>query len=454
MFNKPLTEIILEEKLRKEKFKSWLDNLQQESWQLELLISGFAIFAVFQSFNPFIEFMDSIADKNNNELYFIVFFMLGLCVVTALLILAFNLSVHLLLRGLWIGAIGLRYFSGDIDFKKLNYTKKFDTYLKKKIKSFDNYIAKLEDYCSIIFSLTFLLIFFFFSFMVFAVLLVGLGLIGIENPDSATLKFILRITVIIFLLGSLLTFIDFFTQGYLKKKKWLSFFYFPIYRIFSKISLSFIYRPVLYNFLDNKKGKWILALIVPFYIILALFASITMQESNFHEVGYSDSVHFLKSNNYYDDIIEDETEYVIDAAIAGKIIRSNPLVLFVRHSFRLEDAVIGFNPSLSPVIDNRGLSFANGAFKTNSVDENNFEEFELYLKSLSQTVSVEIDCINFVTDFVAVTNSKDQIGYDTFINIETLEKGKHIININGKECVNDLVQSYTLASFPFWYYPE
>ena len=34
------------------KFKELLDKLQQESWQLELLISGFAIFGLISALNP------------------------------------------------------------------------------------------------------------------------------------------------------------------------------------------------------------------------------------------------------------------------------------------------------------------------------------------------------------------------------------------------------------------
>ena len=36
-------------------FKKWLDKLQQESWQLELIISGFAIFGLFTAFEPIFE---------------------------------------------------------------------------------------------------------------------------------------------------------------------------------------------------------------------------------------------------------------------------------------------------------------------------------------------------------------------------------------------------------------
>ena len=37
---------------RSKAFKAWLDKLQQESWQLELIISGFAIYGLTQVFEP------------------------------------------------------------------------------------------------------------------------------------------------------------------------------------------------------------------------------------------------------------------------------------------------------------------------------------------------------------------------------------------------------------------
>ena len=75
--------------------------------------------------------------------------------------------IHVILRGLWIGALGLRYVSGDIEFDKLNYQNKFTGYLKKKIVSFDRYVARLENYCSVMFAVSFLLIFYVISiFMV------------------------------------------------------------------------------------------------------------------------------------------------------------------------------------------------------------------------------------------------------------------------------------------------
>ena len=135
-------------------FKKWLDKLQTESWQLELIISGFAIYGLILTFEP-IEIKMMFAQFRDNKLDGVIWSIVGM----ASYILTFNLVVHVLLRGLWIGAIGLRYVSGDIDYQKLNYSEKFTKFLKRKVGSFDRYIAKLENYCSVLFAISFLLIF-------------------------------------------------------------------------------------------------------------------------------------------------------------------------------------------------------------------------------------------------------------------------------------------------------
>ena len=44
----------------KSKLNQWLELLQQESWQLELIISGFAIFLVASLFDPLMDIVISI----------------------------------------------------------------------------------------------------------------------------------------------------------------------------------------------------------------------------------------------------------------------------------------------------------------------------------------------------------------------------------------------------------
>ena len=49
-----------------QRFKKWLDILQQESWQLELIISGFAIYGLFMIIDP-MELALQEAKNQNNE---------------------------------------------------------------------------------------------------------------------------------------------------------------------------------------------------------------------------------------------------------------------------------------------------------------------------------------------------------------------------------------------------
>jgi len=109
----------------KPEFKKLLQKLQEESWQLELLISGFAIFGLFTAIPIISEnFNDA---QNSQQIYKFVVLLIALISCS---ILIFNLLLHVLLRGLWIGALGLRYVSGDIDYDSLKYSQKFTKYLK------------------------------------------------------------------------------------------------------------------------------------------------------------------------------------------------------------------------------------------------------------------------------------------------------------------------------------
>ena len=136
-------------------FKKLLQRLQEESWQLELIISGFAIFGLFTALEPLSAAAELAQSKQQ-----LVWAIISTLALISCGILLFNLLLHVVLRGLWIGTLGLRYVSGDIDYDSLNYSEKFTKYLKKRVGSFDKYVATLENYCSIIFAISFLLIFY------------------------------------------------------------------------------------------------------------------------------------------------------------------------------------------------------------------------------------------------------------------------------------------------------
>jgi len=104
---------------KKSFFSEWLEQLQQESWQLELLISGLALFGIWESQNVIVRFdyyIDVFATSDFRPYLSIFRHLLW----SSWAIFLLNLLIHIILRGFWIGAIGLRYVSGDIDFDTLN----------------------------------------------------------------------------------------------------------------------------------------------------------------------------------------------------------------------------------------------------------------------------------------------------------------------------------------------
>ncbi|MFY9242829.1 MAG: hypothetical protein WAO74_07360 [Polaribacter sp.] len=430
------------------KFKKLLDKLQQESWQLELLISGFAIFGLFSATEP-IQVNYDIAQNDNNLVPTIIWY----AAKVSCWILISNLLVHVILRGLWIGSLGLRYVSGDIDYEELKYNDKFTNFLKKKIGSFDKYIATLENYCSILFAVSFLFIFYFFACLLCLITILltiftflDTNLNGVWEKISVAVG----IGLILFIVfGSLLTFIDFISQGLLKKKKWMTKIYFPFYKIFSVITLSFLYRPLVYNFLDNKFGKRLSLILIPVYVGIIIFSTFNYQKSNYINKESSSSKYYANANNYEDQILK-ENDFIRFASIPSKVITDNYLKLFLIYGNNLEDRIFEFNEGLKPEEDQRGLKSENFSFSSSYKYQRNDSLRKEYYHTLNDIHSIYIDNKKYASDFIATTNNFKKFGFETFLDIDTLPKGKHILKVLRKKIIRKDTLNTVLVTIPFW----
>lgn len=432
-------------------FKQLLDKLQQESWQLELIISGFAIFGLFTAF-PQIDSALKIAE-NDKHIYA---FVLLLVAYIACYILIFNLLVHVILRGLWIGALGLRYISGDIEFDKLNYQNKFTKYLKKKIVSFDRYVASLENYCSVLFATSFLLIFYVISITIIIVsfVLVATYITANKNLPEGFRTVLGIILMLIISIGSFLVFIDFITQGYLKKKKWLSKIYFPFYWVFSFLTLTFLYRPLVYNFLDNKFTKRLILFLIPIYIMISVFSSIKYQKSNYLVNAKFNSKLYI-DNKEYEDLRIKENDFVKTASIQSKVITQPYIKFFKVFKENVENHIYNYNPSLKPEEDNRGFKIGNNFSTNRSITRKKRDSLAIaYLKTVNEMYLIKIDTIQYKTDFLISKNKQNQTGFETYIPTKNLSEGKHTLRLLRKRIKNKDTMSITDVIIPFWYYKK
>jgi hypothetical protein len=252
--------------------KTWLDETQQESWQLEL-ISGVVIFLMLGAHETIQGLNDRVmvGILTGNELRMLVASAYAILSI-AYYALLLTFLLHLILRGLWIGAIGLRSVSGDFEYEVLDYQPRFTNWLQKRMGAFDDYIERLEMQYSLAFSFAFLIFFSAISIGTFiitiAAITIGTGwLVKLNNTqDPATWQILITAGANLFMAFiGLIYLIDFSSLGWFKKKKILQKVYFPFYRFMGWVTFARFYRPFYYNLIAPfgrklVKRMWIVVL--------------------------------------------------------------------------------------------------------------------------------------------------------------------------------------------------
>lgn len=166
------------------KLRRWVANLQLESWQLELLITGFSIFLLAESVQGYRDWSNSLIFNklvpagNANAIFVVSIRFIVDTIPYALQFFLISLLVHLLLRGFWIGIVGLSSVSNNIGLDSLNLKGPFRKYLPGKVRTLDELILHLDKISSVIFSYTYLLAFSILSVVfvsAFLFMFVGVG---------------------------------------------------------------------------------------------------------------------------------------------------------------------------------------------------------------------------------------------------------------------------------------
>jgi len=315
------------------RLSEWLDKMEAESWQLELILSGFVIFLLLLGLEPFHAIGDRISDLGYDASYFFILEIPYQIFRTAYYVLIFAIIFHVFLRGLWISTIGLRSVSGEIEWQELKMSPKFENYLKKQIPSFDHYIEQLDKYCSISFAYTFLLV---FSILAAGSFLIGMiviqfsirGLLGISLFKGDSITQADDIVMLIYFVLGIVYLIDFLTMGWLKKFQWVSRFYYPIYRFFGWITFANFYRPIYYNLVDNMLGRRLAIMILPIGVFIIMLMSL-----RYYSNAYVPSDRLTSSQQWYlDDAYEDLAKENVTRgrpSIHSQTIMNNHIRLFV-----------------------------------------------------------------------------------------------------------------------------
>ncbi|MEM8526239.1 MAG: hypothetical protein AAGG68_16480 [Bacteroidota bacterium] len=444
----------------KHNISDWLDKLQQESWNLELLISGFSIFLLVQAQGQFGAVATYVDVHFNFEPQirgmFITFW--GIIILSCYALI-FSLIFHILIRGFWIGTIGLRSVQPKVDYQRLRYAPAFEQGLQAKLSSLDRMLIRLDQISSAVFSFAFLLVFMLISL---AAWFIGLSLaIGLFDPvlewlgDKSTLakviKIIALVFVFIYLFMSLIYALDTLFVGIIKKWKRTSRIYKWIYELLTRTTLSIFYRSIYYH-LVSYIGVWSSRFLFNFFILgMVLFPFFRYE----HEIFYPDFGTKNKTYTYYYDDMRPEEEIIWDASIPSSVIKENSLPLFIRYSPKRNETLLhicDYKPSKKQGLIS-GIYIGKEGVNLNDPRKEEASPDSL-LNCLSSIYEVRIDDSLFqdIRYYYMAHFNQEELGIYTVLDIKDFSRGHHSLSVDYKDWQEekDTVLMKNWVSIPFW----
>jgi len=430
----------------------WIKTTEQNSWQIELLISGGFIFVLFQLPAYVREHLFAVASYSDFGTSSVLLFV-GAVILARVLLIGFVLN--LLLRAIWLAFLGVHYaFPDGINYKQLDYSDRFEVLNGSNNKGLSR-ILKIEKYCSISYSIAIMiavvsvgiLIMLFFVFL----LIEQFDFLSrvLDNP---------RVGVTLLFIFLLISFgaLDRIYFAFFKKEPKATEAYFPVSKYFSYLNLSWVFRYEWFTLISNV-SRWKIHGAVFGYFLLALF--ITINDLDFEgEIFDNVSVDFFDDrqfknipassfylqNSEYADLIKPGKNINV-ACIPSENITGNNLPLFISYKYF-------FDKSLEAKFLKDGVAATQDQNNFNSSIEYETNSDKLQ-KVLRNTFFIQVDNQTYPSPQWFFRNHPvtDQAGFFTRLDISTLRYGEHEVTVQfigvNQEAQQD---TFFLSWIPFW----
>jgi hypothetical protein len=417
----------------------WLQALEAQSWQAELIASGLAIYGSL-SMGVYLDGFSEWAVLRFNDRVLSILTYLLIYVYTAHAVLVISFISHLILRILWAGILGLSsVFPKGVNVDSKVYPEHFKEKLKKDYPDLSQYSLDLDKMCSLIFSVLCAMVIVLINISVWIFLYLILSELLIKLLPVSVVNIIGYVVVIIFFVFSILTSI--FTQGKFKNSKISKKYGYKLVTVFSKYvylignkSYNYIVQTIRTNVTSKSFfiGMFVILIVSMFVAMPRLMNTIKIyKKENFVNLTPHES--YVLKDNYLSKM---EKDIILEPIIQNDIIDVNYLHLYIpryqRENATVKDLCGDFiwNDSISKV-ENRNLrkdfrSECAQNYYSLTIDNNIVENVEFSYKDLFYN---------------------NRSGYEAFIDIDSLSKGNHILTIESKYKAGDL--NY-IRSIPFY----
>lgn len=415
---------------------AWLQKLKEESWEAELLVSTVSIFGSFQLFG-LIEwwtnkFIDLLPPSQYLIGYMIVFF--GLLAISSLVSM---FVIHFILRAYWVGLVGLNSVFPDYSIEDSAYSPIYTEKLTSFLPKLKDSIQKLDDLCSVIFSVAFT---FLFMFMYSAI--TGSIYLLIYNKLFEFLpSWLLLMPGVLILVLSLVSSV-FGLVGNRKKNREnveLQTWGFKLVKFSSIILYGPLYKTILQITMifgsNFKKRKSFMYLIILFSFSGLLVGGYQLLKTNISYLivseGYFDETKLYPA--YYE-INNKQNNFLLAPEIESDIIKGDVIKVFIpifTNEDAIKDSICG-----EPILD-----------ETLSRAEKKKARRALNLKCYSQYHNVYLDDQKIEVSYLKNEHQRThQFGIVTFIPIDEIPVGNHKLTVK-KEANGKVYKSFEI---PFY----
>lgn len=414
----------------------WFKNLEAESWQPELVVSGIAIFATLSA-PVYINDFSDLCFSSLPEDVFGGIRMTQQYLTIIVYLLALNFALHFAIRVTWIGFIGLTsVYPEGISFEKLPYSDYIKSKYKEDFPNIYKITKQLDDYASMIFGFSAGLTMIIISTFSFVTILFFLSkLIGFFLPVGFLKDNLFDIFGGFFILIALAASV--LNLKYFHKNEAAQRFYYKYMQVFSKVIFAFFYRPVQYivlTFISHVNLKKLMGLYFGYSLFLGLIAGIVMAASG---RSFMRSTAFNHSFNYtakpytvfpdYYENLRPTNKRITWSTLSSDVIKDDFLKVFI--------------PQLG--VDKPQLKTCEGW----DTEEDNKREIRvncfanLHQISINDTVLTDIEFMSYRHP------NKSEYGIITYLDSDKLKMGKNILKI---ERTLEGEEEPRVTEIPFW----
>lgn len=283
---------------------AWLEKLELDSWQAELIISGIAIYGSLQLPGLIETLVNRVIVNLPGDYHYLFYFVFWYLLLAATTFITSFIG-HFLLRSLWVGLVGLAsVFPNGVNTKSDLFSKHYLEQAARDFSDVRSFNQKLDELCSLMFAMSFSISLTMVAFsiqLLFAMVVSGIlhSLVPAIGIKTAFLGY-LGLMVLPALLGGIMNIKP------LRDKPWVQKIHYPLLnKVFGKVIFLFFYRPVYYiNFILNTNftksslfaffgSYFAIAIVVGSVFLLNSNAILLMENALFARSNRSDRIYSL-----------------------------------------------------------------------------------------------------------------------------------------------------------------